>query len=589
MALTRGARFILTFIILAVCVSLGGVLATYFLAARGPSVQSGSILWLRVPANLTEYVPDNLFGQLVAGRRDTVGAVVDALRKAKVDDRVDGVVVVPSLQQGLWGKVQEIRDAMLDFRESGKPLVAYLEYGGGQQYYLATAADDVYLTPTSSLDVVGVASYELFLRDALEEIGTYPDMLHAGDFKTASNLYTENTFTPEHREMSESLNRDLYEQLITGIATGRQMTEPEVRGLIDEGPFLPEDAVTKGLVDGLFYEDEVVDQLPLPEPDGQRLNYRDYQRLDARSLGLDRGPEIAVVYAVGTINFGGSGIDLSGSEVIGSEAMVRAIQEARAERSIRAIIIRVDSPGGVAIASDIIWRELQLAREDKPVVISMSDVAASGGYYIAAPADVVVAQPATLTGSIGVVGGKLAIGGTLEKLGVNVEAVSDGEMAEMNSPFSRYSNDTRVRVQRQIDAIYETFLQRVADGRNMSRDEVHAIGQGRVWTGRQAKDRGLVDELGGLRHALVIAKERAGIDPDSEVTVVPFPRPRSLFETLSSDLSVTAAAARWSASPTERLHAIATLPLRLFRPGEPLALMPGWGSVLMSRLAPTLP
>ena len=582
MALTRGARFILSFIVVAVCVSLGGVLLTYLLAVRGPTVQFGSILWLRIPSNLAEYVPDGLVGQLLVGRNDTVGSVVDVLRKAKVDERIDAVVLLPPLQPGLWGKTQEIRDAILDYKESGKPIVAYLEYGGGQQYYIATAADSVYLTPSSPLDLVGVASYELFLRDALDSLGTHPDMLHAGDFKTASNLYTESTFTPEHREMAQSLNRDLYEQLVSGIAIGRKMTEPHVRDLIDKGPFVPNDAVAEGLVDGLFYEDEVAAQLPLSDSASHRLSYRDYQQLDAGSLGLDRGPEIAVVYVVGAINFGGSGIDLSGTAVVGSETMVRAIRQARDESSIEAIVVRVDSPGGVAIASDIIWRELQMAREEKPVVVSMSDVAASGGYYIAAPADVVVAQPATLTGSIGVVGGKLAIGGTLEKLGINVEAVSDGTVAEMNSPFSAYTAETRGRVQRQIDVTYETFLQRVADGRDMTRDEVHAIAQGRVWTGRQAKDRGLVDELGGLRRALAIAKERAGIDPDREVTVVPYPRPRSLFKTLNSKFSA-GAVARWSATPAERLQAVATLPFRLFRPGEPLALMPGWGSVLMGR------
>ena len=583
MALSRGARFILTFIVLAVCVSLGGVLLTYVLATRGPSVQSGSILWLRVPANLTEYVPDNLLGQLVSGRRQTVGSVIEALRKAKVDDRVEGVVLIPSLQQGMWGKVQEIRDAMLDFKESGKPIVAYLEYGGGQQFYLATAADSVFLTPTSSVDLVGVASYEIFLRDGLDAIGVHPDMLHAGDFKTASNVYTETTFTPEHREMSESLNRDLYDQLVSGIATGRELTEPQVRGLIDEGPFLPEGAVAKGLVDGLLYEDELIGHESLPAGASRRLSYQDYQRLDAQSLGLNRGPEIAVVYAAGTINFGGSGLDVSGSGIVGSQAMVRAIRDAREDRSIEAIVVRIDSPGGVAIASDIIWRELELAREDKPVIASMSDVAASGGYYIAAPADVVVAQPGTLTGSIGVVGGKFALEGTLEKLGINVETVADGAMAEMNSPFSPFSDETRTRVQEQIDATYETFLQRVADGREMSRDDVHAIAQGRVWTGRQAKDRGLVDELGGLMRALELAKEQAGIDADQEVTVVPFPRPRTFFEALDSGFEAPAITARWVSSPADRLKAIATLPLRLFRPGEPLALMPGWAGVLLSR------
>jgi len=582
-ALSRGARFILIFVVLAVCVSLGGVLVSYLLVTQGPSVQAGSILWLRVPDNLTEYVPDSLFGQLVGGRRETVGSVIEVLRKAKVDERVEGVVVFPSLQQGMWGKVQEIRDAMLDFKESGKPLVAYLEYGGGQQYYLATAADSVFLTPTSSVDLVGVASYELFFREGLDSIGVHPDMLHAGDFKTASNTYTETTFTPEHREMAESLNRDLYEQLVSGIAAGRDLTETEVRQLIDDGPFLPGDAVAVGLVDGLVYEDELVGLEPLPPSASRRLEYRDYQQLDARSLGLNRGPQIAVVYAAGTINFGDSGLDVSGSGIVGSQAIVRAIREARKDSSVEAIVLRIDSPGGVAIASDIIWRELELARQEKPVVASMSDVAASGGYYIAAPADVVVAQPGTLTGSIGVIGGKFTIGGALERWGVNVETVTAGAMAEMNSPFSPFSDETRARVQRQIDGTYETFVQRVANGREMSRDDVHAIAQGRVWTGRQAKDRGLVDELGGLRRALEVAKERAGIDANQEVTVVSFPRPRSFFEALNTELAAPFTTARWFSSPADRLQAIATLPLRLFRPGEPLALMPGWGAVLMSR------
>ena len=574
MALSRGARFILTFIVMAATVSIGGVVAMYLLAGQGPEVRSGSVLWLRVPYNLTENVRDDLVGQLMFGRRDTVGSVVDALRKAKVDDRVQAVVLIPPLQEGLWGKVQEIRSAVLDFKESGKPVVAYLEYGSGQQFYLATAADEVYMTPTSSLDLIGVASYDLFLRGALDKAGVHPDMLHAGDFKTASNLYTETTYTVEHREMSESLNRDLYDQLVSGIAEGRSLTEADVRRFIDEGPFLPDEAVANGLIDGLLYEDQLGERLPLSDGARYDLTFAEYQQLDATSLGLNSGPQVAVIYAVGTINLGASGIDVAGSEVVGSGAMVKAIRAARDDQSIRAIVVRIDSPGGAAIASDIIWRELDLARREKPVIASMSDVAASGGYYIAAPAHVVVAQPGTITGSIGVVAGKLAYGDTLEKFGVNVGTVTDGEMAGMNSPFTPYSDETRARVQEQIDAVYETFLKRVADGRGMLIDDVHAIAQGRVWTGRQAKTLGLVDELGGMREAVAVAKERAGIDADQEVTLVPFPRPRSFFEVLNTEFSVRSMLSSWLVSPADRLRAAATLPMRLFRPGEPLALMP---------------
>jgi protease-4 len=537
-------------------------------------VQSGSVLWLRIPYNLTENVRDDLGGQLMLGRRDTVGSVINSLRKAKVDDRVEAVVLIPPVQEGLWGKVQEIRNAVLDFKESGKPIVAYLEYGSGQQYYLATAADEVFMTPTSSLDLIGVASYDLFLRGALDKAGVHPDMLHAGDFKTASNLYTETTYTVEHREMSESLNRDLYDQLVSGIAEGRSLSEADVRRSIDEGPLLPDEAVAKGLVDGLLYEDQLGERLPLSDGGWYDLSFAEYQQLDATSLGLNSGPQVAVIYAVGTINLGTGGIDMAGSEVVGSAAMVEAIRAARDDQSIRAIVVRIDSPGGAAIASDIIWRELAQARLEKPVIASMSDVAASGGYYIAAPAHAVVAQPATITGSIGVVAGKLAYGDTLEKFGVNVGTVTDGEMAGMNSPFTPYSDETRARVQEQIDAVYETFLKRVSDGRGMLIDDVHAIAQGRVWTGRQAKALGLVDELGGMREAVAVAKARAGIDPDQEVTLVPYPRPRSLFELLNTEFSVRSMLSGWLVSPADRLKAAATLPMRLFRPGEPLALMP---------------
>ena len=572
MALTRGVRFVLTFIVLAVLISMGSVAAAVFVASRGPSIDDGSVLWLRVPDNLVERRPDDLFGQLV-GQRDTVGTVVAALRNAKVDSRIRAVVLVPPLQQGLWGKVQEIRDAVYDYRTSGKPIVAHLEYGGGLQYYLATACDEIFLTPTSPLDLVGVARYELFARQALDKIGVQPDMLHAGNFKTAANIYTEDTFTPFHREMSESLNRDLYNQLVAGVSEGRGMSQAAVRLVVDEGPFLPADAVARGLVDGLAYEDELIDRLRDGNDRPGVVTYSDYRNVDPGFLGLGQGPSIAVVYAVGTITYGGGGTNVDGSEVIGSGSMVSAIRSARNDDAIEAIILRIDSPGGAAVASDIIWREIVLARRDKPVIASMSDVAASGGYYLAMPADVIVAQPATLTGSIGVVGGKLAMGGAFDKLGVTVETISDGRMADMNSVVTPYSDEARTRVQEQIDSIYEEFLTRAAEGRAMTREAVHAVAQGRVWTGQQARDVGLVDRLGGLAMAVTVAKDRAGINADQEVTLVVYPRPRSFFEILSGSLEV-GAGARWLGSPAARLQSAVTTPLRLFRPGEPLALMP---------------
>ena len=466
---------------------------------------------------------------------------------------------------------------MLVYRASGKPIVAFLEYGGTQEYYLASAADKVFLMPGSPLDLVGVASYEMFIRGALDKIDAVPDMLHAGDFKTASNLYTETGFTPEHREMAESLNRDLYEQIIDGIADGRQLGKSDVRRLVDEGPFLPADALEAGLVDGLVYADELKRQDPFDEVNWSEMADRDYRQISLESVGLNRGRRIALVYAVGTITSGAGGVDLLGGEVLGSDTLVRAIRAARADDSVRAIVLRIDSPGGSAVASDVIWREVTLATDDKPVIASMSDLGASGGYYIAMGADTIVAQPATLTGSIGVVAGKIATGGTYEKVGITVEPVSNGRFAGIYSPVTPFSDDERAKMQEHIDAIYEQFLTKAAAGRGTTRDAIHEVAQGRVWTGRQAMARGLVDELGGLGRAIALAKEQVGIDADTEVELVVYPRPKSLFELLSEGFTVAQVTARlgWFPLPPARALGAATAPLRLFRSGEPLALMPG--------------
>jgi protease-4 len=561
--------------IAAVIVSMTGVALSYFLLTRGPAVQSDSVLWLRIPANLGEQAPDDVFG--LFDQRDTVGSVVTALRKAKVDDRVSAVVVVPPPAPGPWGTVQEIRDAVIDYRESGKPIAAFLEYGGAEDYYLASAADKVYLMPGSPLEIVGRAQYEVFFRNALDKVGAYPDVLAAGDYKTAANQYTETTMTPAHREMAESLNQDLYEQMIEGIAESRGLTGDEVRGLVDEGPFLPEDALAAGLVDGLAYADELKQREPFDGADWREISDGDYRQIGLQSVGLNRGERIALIYAVGAISSGTSSFDVLNGEVLGSDTLTSAIRSARQDDSVRAIVLRIDSPGGSAVASDVIWREVELVRESgKPIVASMSDLGASGGYYIAMGADAIVAQPATLTGSIGVVFGKFTIGGTYEKLGVGIEPVSEGRFAEIYSPVTRFSDAERAKVQQHVDAIYEQFVTKAAGGRQTTRDRLHEVAQGRVWTGRQALEHGLIDEVGGLARAIALAKEKAGIDPDDEVELVIYPRPRSFFELLDEGFPMARALGAVAASsPEAAVVGRATAPARLYRPGEPLAIMPG--------------
>ena len=582
MAARRGVRLVLSLIGLAVVISMASVVLMFFAASRGPSVPSSSTLILRPGGDLPDVEPDDVVGQVFGRDVNTVRGFVEALRKASRDSRVRGVLLRPStLELPYWGKVQEMRDAITAFRKSGKKVTAFLEYGGDREYYLASAADRVFLMPTSSLDLTGVASYEMFLRGTFDKIGAYPDFVHIGDYKTAPNQYTQKGFTPAHREMAQSLNRDMYEQLVAGVAEGRKKSEDEVRTLFDRGPFVAAKALEAGLVDELAYEDELDDRVPeLGGDSDRRIEGSDYQRISFESAGVRPRSRIAVLYIVGTIASGKGGFDPVNGSIAGSEAIVEQIRKIRDDNSIKAIVLRIDSPGGSSVASDVIWRELTITRQDnpsRPIVTSMSDLAASGGYYIAIPADAIVAQPGTLTGSIGIFGGKIVIGGTLGKAGIGTETVTSGANADMYSPFTPFTAPQRAKVEEFMQDFYKGFVGKVAESRKTTPEAIHAVAQGRVWTGRQALAHGLVDRLGGLDAAVALAKERAKIPADEDVQLVVYPERRSFFDALSEQFGGTGSAGLWSmlAGTSER-RAVAALsaPTRLFRRGEPLALMP---------------
>jgi len=579
----RGVRLVLSLIGLAVVVSMAAVVLTFVAVSRGPSVPSSATLVLRPGGDLPEVEPDDVVGQVFGRDVSTVRGFVEALRRASRDDRVRAVLLMPStLNVPYWGKVQEMRDAIVAFRKSGKHVTAFLEFGGDREYYLASAADRVFLMPTSSLDLTGVASYEMFLRGTLDKIGAYPDFVHIGDYKTAPNQLTQKGFTPAHREMAQSLNRDMYDQLVAGIADARKKSENEVRDLLDKGPFVAKEALDAGLVDDLAYEDELDDRVP-ELGDGKatrRMEGGDYQRTRPQSVGLRTRSRIAVLYVVGTIVSGRSGFDGVNGSVVGSETIIDQIRKIRDDASIKAIVLRIDSPGGSSVASDVIWRELKITRDEnpkRPIVTSMSDLAASGGYYIAMPTEAIVAQPGTLTGSIGIFGGKMVIGGTLDKVGVTTEAVVSGANAGIYSPFAPFTPAQREKVASFMDDFYKNFLTKVAESRKSTPEAIHAVAQGRVWTGRQALGHGLVDALGGLDAAVALAKEKAKIPANEDVQLVVYPERRGLLDALSEQFGGAGTAGLWSmlAGTSER-RAMAALsaPTRLFRRGEPLALMP---------------
>jgi protease-4 len=583
----RGFAILFTLLGIAVFISIVGFGLLYIAFGREPAVASNTTLVLRVGGDLKEIAPADVVSYVRGVKTPTVRSVVDSLRKAKMDSRVRAVLLKPTgFDSPFWGKVQEIRDAVIDFRKSGKPVFAYLEYAGDREYYLATAADRVFLMPSTSLDLTGVATYELFLRGTFDKINVFPDLHRIGDYKTAVNTFTEKGYTKAHKEMDESMNRDLYEQIVRGIADGRKKDEADVRRILDDGPFLPEDALRAGLVDDVAYEDQVDDKLRAGEQRRQ-IDGDEYARVSASSLGLNRGPRVAVIYAAGTITGGKSGYDPVNGPLAGSETLVDYIRQARHDSAVRAIVLRIDSPGGSATASDAIWRELMIARNeraDRPLVASMSDLAASGGYYIAMPAQVIVAQPSTLTGSIGIFGGKFVTGGVYEKLGARIDSTSIGRHAEINSPARRYNPEELKKLQEQLQAFYDQFVEKVAESRHSTPEKIDALAQGRVWTGRQAKQNKLVDELGGLDRAIAIAKQRAKIGADSDVEIVVYPPRKSFYELLSEQFSGSseslqaATLSAWmhtnlSKGEIEALRAIRG-PLSMFRPGEILALMP---------------
>lgn len=573
MAVRRGVVLVFVLISLAVALSMAGLIAVSMVVGAPPSIPSSATLYLPLQAPLAEVESFDVFSQFVR-RTPTLRETIALIRKAKVDARVKAIVITPGASGALWAQVQELRAALEEFRTSGKTVTAYLEAAGAQEYYLASAADRIVLMPAGQLDLTGLATYELFFRGTLDKLGVRPDLLHIGDFKTASNTFTERGFTKAHLEMSQALNRDWYDELVRAIAAGRRKSADDIRALLDRGPFLAEAARQAGLVDQLAYEDQLDDEKPIAGT--QRLEPAAYAEAVVPMGTPAAGARIALLYAAGSIVSGASSFDGATGLTIGSATFVDWLRKVRLDPSVRAVVVRIDSPGGSAIASEVIWRELMLTREKLPVIVSMGDVAASGGYYMAVPAHVIVAQPGTLTGSIGVVTGKFVLAGAADQFGVGTGSVSDGRFADMYSPFRPFSPAERARIEEQMQATYELFLSRVVEGRHSTRARIDAVAQGRVWTGHQALERGLVDELGGLDRAIQIAKEKAKIDVHADVSLVVYPRKPSISDLLANPFgsAPTTGLDLVVPRPAVRAMAGAAQVLDRFRRGEPLLLMP---------------
>jgi protease-4 len=506
--------------------------------------------------------PAGGFPALLESRPPSLRALVDAVDRAGKDPAVGGLLLrVGSVDAG-WARVEDLRDALVRFRRSGKPSWAHLESAGNLEYYLATGCSKIAASPTALLDVSGLSAEVTFFKGALDKLGVQAQFEGVGKYKNAPNQFTETAFTEPHREQMEALVESLFETYVKGIAEGRVLAPERVRALVDEGPFDAPRAKAAGLVDELLYRDQVEARVP----GSQRLGAAHYARA-SRGFSLGTRPRIAIVYAVGTITGGESQSSPIGGDTVGADTVIRGLRQAVEDDSVRAIVLRVDSPGGSGTASDAVWREIGVARRRKPVIASMGDYAASGGYYVSMNADAIVAQPGTITGSIGVFSGKFSLRGLYEKIGLSEDVVQRGRFARLFSSNDPWEEGERERVRALNRAFYDTFVRKAAEGRKRKADEIEAVAQGRVWTGQEALAHGLVDRLGGLDGALALARERARLGPGADVVVLP--QRKGFFEMLMEreDEDVLARAVGPRAASLLRWSA-------LLGDGRPLARLP---------------
>jgi protease IV len=526
-------------VLLLVCIL--GVAVIWIAFRKGePTIRNNSVLALRVSGSLPDYSPDDPFKKFFGGPDQSLTGLIMQFKKAKVDSRIKAIVLDIDTSGVGWGKAEEIRDAITDFRSSGKPVYAFIEFGLNKEYYIATACDKIIVPPPGELFINGLAADVMFFRGSLDKLGIYPDIYQIGKYKSAGDMFTQKQMTDAHREYINELLDDLFGRYVNTIAQARKKTPDEVRALIDNAPYNAAQAKAAGLIDDAVYHDELENQIK------KQLGYKDtdtfvpvravdYRDVSPESLGLNEGERVAVIYASGDIGSGSSQNSPSGDQSIGSDTLAKALNDAAADKTIKAIVLRVDSPGGSGLASDIIWHAVEAANQKKPVVVSMSDVAASGGYYISASASKIVAQPSTITGSIGVVAGKPVMRGFYDWLGISNEYVLRGKTAGMFRETEKFSDEERAKFEEWIKTTYyNDFVPKVAKGRKKDPQAIDSVGQGRVWTGTQAKERGLVDEFGGLDRAIDVAKELAKIPANKGVERVIFPYPTTFLQQLLS-------------------------------------------------------
>jgi protease-4 len=536
---------------------------------QAPTIAGDSVLVVNLEGDFPEVAPVELPIPFLEQQSPvTVRDYWSSLRYAATDNRIKGIEIrARGLGVG-WAKLQELRAGLANFKKSGKPVYAMLEGSGTREYYVASVADRIYDSPDDLLDVKGLRVEGMFLKGTLDKIGANFEVDHIGRYKDAGDMFTRKDMSPETREVLNQVLDQLYGDFCATVASGRNRTADDIRTVVDQGPFPAQKAKDAGLVDVLGYEDQLYDQLEakLGVKDPARVSLRTYSRAIPY-----KGDHIALLAAEGDILRGRSDDPFGGADVIASNTMAQTIRQLRKDSSVKGVIFRVDSPGGDAVASDEILHEMKLLSAAKPLVISMSDYAASGGYFISMTGDQIVAYPDTITGSIGVIYGKFTFKELYNKLGIDKEILQRGKFADIDSDYHPLSDAGREKLHEGILSTYHSFVSKVAAARKKSYDQIDPIAQGRVWMGAQAKENGLVDELGGIDKAIALVRRRAKLSDQGDVTLIAYPPRRSFFEVLtstSSDQIIDAAAER------KVRQTLGFLPSKALLKGGILRLMP---------------
>ena len=528
---------ILSGVVLTVLTVFAMILVAATLGTPAPSVEEDSVLTIRLQGEVPEYSrTDFSFEFMRSGPRPTLLDLRDTLHHAAGDDRIRALLLdFRGLAVG-WAKAQEIRWAVETFKKSEKPVFAFLSAAATSDYYIASAADRIFMPPEGVLDVKGLRVQATFYTDTLKKLGIEAELERIGKYKSAVESMTRTSMSDEYREVMNSILDDVYTRFVETVAPARGKTPEALLEILDQGPFIPPNALKAGLIDALLYADQVDDHIQekLELETLTKVKFSQYSQSIRDLAGDDSEDEIAIVYAEGQIMRGSSKDDpFFGATVLGSDSFAKTIREVRDKEAVKAVILRINSPGGDAVASDLMWREVRLLREKKPVIVSMSDVAASGGYYIAMADDTpVLAYAGTYTGSIGVFFGKINLRGFYDKIGIKKETLTRGRYADINSDYRSLTEDERGKLRSEIKVFYKNFVEKVAQSRNRDWEQIHEVAQGRVWLGSQALEQGLVDELGGLDRAIELARDAAEIDEEAELKLVPYPAPKNIFESL---------------------------------------------------------